>query len=291
MTRDEMLEFYLQPGPMTSAGEHTEVFKSLPGIVEHLAAVVQGIILHEHWAPAYGQQLTDDRRKQAHLRSTSAMLDQVLAIDPQPLSVCRPPGLRAIGNCRSYSVLMVALLRSKGIPARARCGFGAYFNSGTFEDHWVCELWDAGEQRWRLVDAQIDTLQRERLALDFDVLDVPRDQFVVAGEAWSRCRAGTVDPDRFGIADMRGLWFVGGNVIRDLAALNNMEMLPWDDWDATPDPAHPVPDDLLDLYDRIAAVTGEPDPDFGELRALYSEERVQVPSVVFNALLGQPEAV
>ena len=27
---------------------------------------------------------------------------------------------------------------------------------------------------------------------------------------------------------MRGLWFIAGNLIRDAAALNNMETLPWD---------------------------------------------------------------
>jgi hypothetical protein len=291
MTRDEILDFYRQPGPMTSAGEHADVFDTLPETVEDLAAVVQGIVLHEHWAQAYGEQLSSEQCEQPHLRTTVAMLNQVFSIDARPLTVQRPPGLRAIGNCRSYSVLMVAFLRSKGIPARARCGFGAYFKSGWFEDHWVCEHWDAAEQRWRLVDAQIDGLQRERLALDFDVLDVPRDRFIVAGEAWIGCRSSAVDPDRFGIADMRGLWFVGGNLVRDLAALNNMEMLPWDDWEGTPDPDSPIPDDLLDLYNRIAAVTGDLDPDFQALRDLYSEERLRVPTLVFNALRGQSESI
>ena len=51
MTRDGILDFYLQPGPMTSAGERAAVFDALPATVEDLAAVVQGIIPHEHWAP------------------------------------------------------------------------------------------------------------------------------------------------------------------------------------------------------------------------------------------------
>jgi hypothetical protein len=35
-------------------------------------------------------------------------------------------------------VLAAAMLRAQGTPARARCGFGGYFGSGAFEDHWVC---------------------------------------------------------------------------------------------------------------------------------------------------------
>lgn len=39
------------------------------------------------------------------------------------------------------------------------------------------------------------------------------------------------DPNDFGIFDMRGLWFVWGNLVRDIAALNRMELLlPWDSW-------------------------------------------------------------
>ena len=74
------------------------------------------------------------------------------------------------------------------------------------------------------------------LRLEFDPLDVPRDQFVIAFDAWKQARAGKADPNVFGIMDMKGLWFIAGNVLRDLAALNNMEMLPWDVWGAMPQP-------------------------------------------------------
>ena len=59
---------------------------------------------------------------------------------------------------------------------------------------------------------------------------MPRDHFLVAGDAWRLCRAGKADPAAFGVLDMHGLWFVASNVIRDVAALNNREMLPWDCW-------------------------------------------------------------
>lgn len=68
-----------------------------------------------------------------------------------------------VGVCRHSNVLLAAMLRTQGVPARARCGFAGYFTPGKFEDHWVCEYWDAAEKRWILVDAQIDALQREKL--------------------------------------------------------------------------------------------------------------------------------
>src|SRR5262249_43832017 len=70
----------------------------------------------------------------------------------------------------------------------------------------------------------------EMLSIDFDATDVPRDKFLTGGDAWHLCRAGKADPDTFGILEFWGVWFVRGNVVRDLAALNKMELLPWDGW-------------------------------------------------------------
>ena len=47
-------------------------------------------------------------------------------------------------------------------------------------------------------------------------------------EAWVAARVGEVDPDLFGIFDMWGLGFIGGNVISDFACINKVELLPWD---------------------------------------------------------------
>src|SRR5262249_28747353 len=150
----------------------------------------------------YGVALSDERRSASHIRPVERMLDHLLAHNGQPLSVTRPVDERLVGVCRHFTVLLVAMLRAQGVPARARCGFGVYFKPGHFEDHWVCEYWKSAEGRWVLVDAQIDELQWATLKPDFDVLDVPRDRFVIAGDAWAQCRAGDTDPSTFGIFDM-----------------------------------------------------------------------------------------
>jgi hypothetical protein len=241
MPQQHILDFYTRPAVMTSGGAYTSMFDGLPRDLAALARVVQGLLLHEHWASAYGVALTEEHRRASHIRPVERMLERLRAHDGQPLAVWRPVAERLVGVCRHFTVLLVTMLRTQGVPARARCGFGAYFNPGHFADHWVCEYWNSTEGRWVLVDAQIDALQRATLQPDFDVLDVPRDRFVIAGDAWVQCRAGDADPSTFGIFAMRGLWFIAGNVMRDLAALNNMEMLPWDIWGAMPRPDAPLP--------------------------------------------------
>lgn len=285
-----ILDFHARPAAMTrDPGGRLD---GLPREPAALARVVQGLLLHEHWAPAYRVTLSDERRSDSHVRPVEELLDRILARDPRPLGVPRPPGERHVGVCRHFAVLLVAVLRAQGVPARARCGFAGYFNPGRFEDHWVCEAWSSGEERWVLVDAQLDALQRSELRLDFDPLDVPGDRFLVAGDAWTRCRSGDADPAAFGIFDMRGSWFVAGNLLRDLAALNHVEMLPWDVWGAMFGPG-PIPDaERLALFDRLATLTRAPDASFAELRRLYEgDERLRVPATVFNALRNRAEPV
>ena len=132
------------------------------------------------------------------------------------------------------------------------------------------------------------------MKIDFDPLDVPRERFVVAGDAWMQCRTGKADPSKYGIfvGDLRGLWFIAGAVLRDVAALNRMEMLPWDVWGAMPRPNQELRDDELAFFARLAALTREPDEALEELSTLYDgDERVRVPASVFNAVLDRTEVL
>ena len=265
-----------------------QAFTGLPTDPASLAGVVQGLLMHEHIAPAYGLTLSDAQHAEAHTRPVEEIVHQIVAHDERPLTEARAPDERRVGVCRHFTLLHVTMLRRAGIQARARCGFGAYFDKVKYVDHWVTEYWDEDRKAWVLVDAQLDARQREIFRIGFDPLNVPRDQFLVAGDAWQRCRAGTADPGAFGILDMDGLWFIAGNVIRDVAALNDHVMLPWDVWGAMTQK-----DEEIDtaFIDRLAALTVEPDRHFGELRAAYQDSRVKVPPTVFNAVRNRPETL
>jgi hypothetical protein len=177
------LTYYAEPGLMTTPGPHGDYLDDLPRDIAALCQVVQGILVHVYWAEQYGLAKEDIRRDEVQLRSFADRLERIIELDALPLTATREPGRREVGNCRDYSLLLTAILRHQGTPARARCGFGRYFLPDHYEDHWVCEYWNVGQQRWVLVDAQLDALQREALHIAFDPLDVPREQFVVGGRA------------------------------------------------------------------------------------------------------------
>lgn len=288
----EPAAFFARPGPLSDPGAHAELLDGLPREIGALCGVVQGLVVHRDWAPAYGVTLSEERRNEPNARAVEAILARIHELDPRPLAAARMPAARFVGTCRDFSVLLVAMLRAQGIPARARCGFGTYFAPGSFEDHWVAERWDARARRWIQTDAQLDAFQRTALALDFDPLDVPADRFLVAGTAWQMCRLGRADPKQFGIFDLRGLWFVGGNVVRDLAALNRMELLPWDVWGAMAGRDGELGAEQLALLDRVAALSQDPDAAFDEVRRSYRcESGLRVPPTVMNVLSGKAEAI
>lgn len=75
-----------------------------------------------------------------------------------------------------------------------------------------------------------------------DVLDLGRDEFVVAGDAWLGHRDGTIDADTCGLSvlDEHGDWWIAGNLLRDVASLLGVETRPWDVWGAMREPGDPA---------------------------------------------------
>ncbi|MGH7865434.1 MAG: transglutaminase domain-containing protein [Candidatus Binataceae bacterium] len=289
-------DYYRSHGPMTAVDAHRAQFSALPTDVKALCEVVQGLLLHGHMAAwLYQVKLSDEQRRDMHIRPLTEMLARVRAIDGHPLTVAREPSQRMACVCRHFTLLLCAILREQGVAARARCGFGAYFDAGKFVDHWVCEYWNATQSRWILVDAQLDAVQRKVFHLDFDPLDVPRDRFIIAGDAWQMCRTGRAEPDRFGfslVPHLHGSWFIAGNILRDLASLNRMELLPWDVWGLMAMNDAELTEEKKELLDRIAALTLAGDDAFAEVRAIYeSDDRLRAPSVVFNAMRETPETI
>lgn len=265
------MNYFKQQGRMSDPGSQMSLFNDLPTSIPELVKLVQGVTIHVFWTERYGFKAPPERMAELQLRSMEKRLARTLELDPRPLTEPRSIEKKLLGNCRDHSLLLVAMLRHQGIPARARCGFGAYFMPDHFEDHWVVEYWNQTHSRWVFVDAQLDELQCDVLKINFDVLDVPRDQFIVGGKAWQMCRAGEQDPAKFGIFDMHGLGFVRGDFVRDVASLNKMELLPWDCWGVILNEQIDDPADLA-VLDEVAALTAGDVPDFDAVRARYESD-------------------
>ena len=218
------LAYYATQSPITDPGGDKGLFAGLPGTVEGLCRVVQGLYIHYMGGERYGYQIPEERLAEVNIRYIEKMLARIIELDDHPLTESRLPEKRLVGCCRDAATLFCAMARHHGIPTRNRVGFAAYFtmlDSDFNCSHVVAEFWDSKERRWRLVDPDLDEQAIQENNIQFDMYDVPRDQFLVGGKAWQMCRAGASDPNRFGVSgygDMKGLPFVRGNLIQDLAA-------------------------------------------------------------------------
>ena len=290
------LEYYATPGRFTVLDD-----SDLPpdGVVQDgidgVVAAVQGLLVYDTVAGAfYGVDLTPLQADAIHERDSARLLGLALEVDPRPVTEARPPAARIGGRCHTFTKLAVALLRHAGVPARARCGFGSYFRPGWLEDHWAAEYWDDAAGRWVLVDAQLDATWRRTISFAGDPLAITPTEFVTAGHAWRAWRRGDLDAGRCGLSMIRehGAHWIAGNLRLDLAALNKVEMLPWDVWGAVWEPGEAPTDELLGLFDAVAELTVDPDAHLPALRELYgSDERLRMDGTVYSVARGRFETV
>ncbi|MEI5097896.1 transglutaminase-like domain-containing protein [Streptomyces sp. PmtG] len=275
---------YSTPGPLLGAllGPGP-----LPRDVPGLAALVRGVLLHRAEADSFGYAMPKER---LHGDAESRYVPEILRVLAErgdtPLTEAREPGARFVATCRDFALLLCALLRETGTPARVRGGYATYFQAGFHDNHWVTEYWTAG-RGWVLVDAEVFD---DRHDTAFDPLDVPRDAFLVAGDAWRACREGRADPDTFwvsGVPQIKGLSLVRADVVADLAALTGVEPLPWDGWGVMEKDDADVTEDDLVLLDAVAAATaaagrvrgaGRP----GVLGRLAADPRLAVPAGIVS---------
>ncbi len=244
--------YYVQHSVCTDPGDRAGLLAGLPMDIPLLSEIVRGVVVHrDETSWRFGFPLGVEHLDDAKTRYVRDILDRLGDLGP------RPAEDRFAGTCRDFSILLCAMLRTGGVPARLRCGFGGYFMAGFFDDHWVVEYWVDG-YGWRLADAQVAGAAREAYGVGFDPADVPRDQFLVAGSAWLACRSGERDPATFGVssAGLSGMVEIQGNVVRDLAALNRVEVLPWDNWGIIERPFPELTESELALLDRVATIGG-----------------------------------
>ena len=194
------LEYFSSQGKISDPGKYKNTFSGIPDEISEICGLIQGLIIHAHWIEKHGIKRDENRKfTELQFRSVSEILKAMFSRNSAPLNIPRAPQDRITSTCRDFSLLLCSILRTKGIPARLRCGFANYFETYHFEDHWICEYWDKSKERWVMVDAQLDEFQINRLKISFNPLNVPNDCFLTAGESWLKYRNENIDPNKFGV--------------------------------------------------------------------------------------------
>jgi hypothetical protein len=269
---------YASAGPLTDlAGVPRASLDVLAHDPVEICSAVSELVIQPNDARRLG--LPHDRiAAENQIRAARDLVTRLLALHPATLDIGREPSNRVVGTCRHFALLSCALLRHRGIAARARCGFATYFHPGQGVDHWVTEYRDDSAGRWIRIDSEI--LNRNAVARPHDLAP---GQFLTGGEAWLMFRREEIDASRFGVhgTENWGPAEISGNAVRDLAALNKVEMLPWDQWGRMTDAyAGKTGPDYDQLIDTVAATCASDDPI--SVAELYTHEDLRVPTELLD---------
>ena len=291
---DEVREFYASQSDFTDPGKHQKVLREWPDAIEDIVARVQEMLIYDAVArPFYEVDLSVERQADISLRHSEMILDSAMLYGCR-LTESNHPSSKVAARCNNFCLLTLAAFRAKEIPVRSRSGFGTYFAPGKFEDHWIVEIYDVKKEEWRILDPTFDPIWIEQLRIEHDVLDLPIGAFLSASVVWQRCRKGEINPLDVGIhhVGLYGLEIVAASLVRDIAALCKVELLPWDIWGAQPYPGTDLDEAALSYFDELAAILSDPIGNFGSIQHRFnSDKRLKPPSTVFNALTQLDEAI
>ncbi len=267
--KEAELRYFARSGPTTDLSDYSDLTDELPSDPDALAEIVRGLLIHEGVVAHLSLRFPAERFADRKRTGAASIVRCVLDLDPAALSVERPGQTRMIGYCYHFAVLHCAFLRAKGVPARARCGFAAYYRKDAWIDHWVVEYWNGGG--WVLIDP------------DSGRSDLSSDDFHNAGLAWALCREGHGDPARHGNHVLWGWDELRGSLINDIGALNKVEVGEWSWCDRIDvehrDRANAALDVQLDSLARMVSS----DAAFNELARSYQRDPgLQPPASLFR---------
>lgn len=269
------LEYYTSQSPITSPGKYSKLLENIPDSLVEICDVVHGLVVHQDDTETlYNFELSNERKLESNTRYVEKIFARIIELDSDSLDKTRLPQKRYSGSCRDFAILTCSILRSKGVPSRLRCGFAAYFHPDWYSDHWICEYWDKGKGKWKFVDSELGKEESVKYKISFDKTDIPRDLFFVAGKAWFDCKTGRLDPNKLGVKEInvKGYWFIRADVLRDLASLNKVELLPWDYtsyFDKQFEKLEALPEWEVEEINQIAEITSRDNIDFQKVIETY----------------------
>ena len=282
---ENILEHYRKTSTYTYAGAYGEYFRSLPDDIPMLGRLVCGQVIHRVTLkegntnanatllygdmdryPWYRMRCEDDV-----LLTAPAMTAELFRMDGRGFVRDRKTEDKIVVTCRYVSVLMSAILKAKGIPARCRAGFAPYFREGVSMDHWINQYYSREEGRWITFDA--DGFYEES-GMPLTQYDIPQENFDWAAQAYLAVRRGETDGKQFLYADCLGTCSLPALIrylIYDFHALMNQELT----YTFLPAYLDGRLERLTELgeLDLLAGWMADPDRYFGELCGLWERER------------------
>ncbi|MGA9291374.1 MAG: SUMF1/EgtB/PvdO family nonheme iron enzyme [Ignavibacteriaceae bacterium] len=208
-----VLDFYRHYSSFTDPGEYTYMYKNLPDSLPELCRLIKAQIIHPFTdLKKYRNQIPKDRSNEdSKYRTVKSILKGLLSYNSRGLVKDRKPKNRLLLTCRYNAILLASILKYRGIPVRVRYGFATYIVPGFHVGHSICEVWNANENRWMLVDPTMN------------MVDFNREKFEFGNNVWKKYIKKEIDPAKYGAMGHTGKSMIVGVLNYDIASLLGTE--------------------------------------------------------------------
>lgn len=274
----------------TDLGLYKEIVQKLPDDVRELGLLVRKNIIHPSTLDEGNVGTNEDLRfgdmtempwwrqkEDDNLATAVAMIAELYRRDGRGLVDDRKVSDKLVISCRYMATFFAALLKAKGIPARVRAGFAAYFEQAEFGDitgdHYINQYWNEKEERWVTID--VDGSLSIKHGFTFDPYDMSANIFHFPAKAWLDIRAGKVDPNYFlNSKPERGQIVVVWALMHDFHCLMNNEIM-YLHYTAFESYARfeKITEEELKKLDNLAQLMMNPDENFVELKKLWETDK------------------
>jgi hypothetical protein len=228
---EKELQFYRTPGHYTDPKEFRYFLQSLPDNLEEILRFIKTILIHPLEARNNNVKFNYKKalRSQLDYRSIDLILSEshvTTLLSKETLDIQPSPSQRGIFSCDHHAVVFTSILRLKGKPVRARCGYASYLIPDIYTPHWICEVYDEQQEKWKFIDPEQE------------ILNLAQESFLSAGKVWVALEKGQIAVEKI-VPDYRaGPDGVKYRLLNDINALMKNELLNYD-WiikEATPQP-------------------------------------------------------
>jgi formylglycine-generating enzyme required for sulfatase activity len=209
-----VLDFYRQYSSFTDPGEYAYLYKNLPDSLPELCSLIKSQFIHPYAElPQYRDQIPKERWNElVNYPTVKSILKGLVTYDSRGLVKNRKPKDRLILGCQENAILLVSVLKHRGIPARVRTGHATYLIPGFHASHTICEVWNENDKHWMLVDPFTG------------MIDFNKEKFDFSNDAWLQMQKKEIDPTIYGNpGQYSGLVSIVGKISPDLASILGTE--------------------------------------------------------------------
>ena len=238
MSANDILQHYRKFSQYTDPGLYRTRLGVLPNNIDELGRLIRQQIIPPVLLKIGNQYSNADmrygdmekvpwwRQREDDVFPTAvAILAELYRREEKGFIVTRQEKDKLVLSCRSIALLVAAVLKYQGIPARVRSGFASYIlpRDGTHYDHWINQYWDSQEQRWITID--VDCCLED---LEFNPFDMPENTFGWAANTWLAVRKKNECWQKFyNAGGFYGLITIAWQLYYDFHCLMNNEIIYW----------------------------------------------------------------